>query len=425
MNKHLKNTIRIVASLKVAITILILIALYSVVGTLLPQHRPSDWYLTQYPVMGPIINLFALNKAYSSPIFTLLLGLFIVNLSACTLLSLKGQLRQSARKFYPNSISSEHVINDNDSKKISAYFRGKRYSFEETPQGFKAGRFRWGVLGSTITHIGIIILFAGGIWGNINAKEDFVNLRPGQEIYFDAKGFSLLLDDFTMTFEDNGSVAQYYSTFTVTEDDGRVRKETIWVNKPLSHHGIQFYQASFGWMSNLRITDRNTGEVLIEGLLQNGKNYFYQPKHLTIFLYAYFPEMGIGHNQEPVMLSNRETNPHYAVILYDFGEPKGSYILGPDESIPYDDINISFTHSVAYTGILLRTDSSFPIVVLGFIIIMLGMFVSFYLYPRFAEYQDGKLYLFSKKNEWVFFNTINNRLKKFQISSGNKKEDLS
>jgi cytochrome c biogenesis protein len=421
MNKHLRSIIRIMASLKIAIVILILIAIYSIVGTLLPQHRPSDWYVTQYPTMGPVINLLSLSKAYSSPVFSLLLGLFIVNLSACTLLSLKGQLRQSAKHYYPQCTSSEHVIENVESEKISTFFSRKRYAYEKTQQGFKVGKFRWGILGSTITHLGIIILFAGGIWGNVSAKEDFISLQPGQEIYFDAKGFSLLLDDFTMTFDDNGSVAQYYSTFTITEDDGTVSKETIWVNKPLTYHGIQFYQASFGWMSNLRISDRNSGEVLIEGFLQNEKSYFYQPKHLTIFLHAYYPEMGIGHTQEPVLLSNRETNPHYAVVLYNFGEPIGSYILGPNESIPYEDIDITFSHSVAYTGILLRTDSSFLIVLLGFVIIMLGMFVSFYLYPRFAEYRDGKLFLFSKKNEWIFFNTISNQLQKSQKSSIHEK----
>ena len=425
MKKKFGSFIRILASLKIAIILLVLIAIYSIIGTLLPQHMPEAWYLEQYPTLGPAINLLALGGAYSSPVFSILLALFIINLSACSLLSLKGQLKQARKDFFPTITNTDHVLEDCDSEQVSAYAKRKHFNSEKTSEGFRAGAFRWGVLGSTITHLGIILLFAGGILGTVKAQEDSINLIPGQEIEFNVKGFSLRLDDFEMTFQENGAVKQYYSTFTLTEADGTQREQTLWVNKPLSHGGIKFYQASYGWVSNLRITDKNTGAVLVEGLLQNDKEYFYQPGHLTVYLYGYFPEMGIGHDQVPVSLSNRELNPHYAVILSEFGNSVGSYIIAPGETIAYGDLLVTFTNSIAYTGILFRTDPSFPVIMLGFIIMLLGMSMSFYLYPRFMEYKSGSLYLFSRKNGWVFFNAVRTQLDSQKKSNPQPKKDQS
>jgi cytochrome c biogenesis protein len=204
-------------------------------------------------------------------------------------------------------------------------------------------------------------------------------------------------------------------------DDGTERTETLWVNNPLSHNGIKAYQASFGWTGNLRITDNTTDEVLVEGLLRSGRTYFHQNSHLTIYLYDYYPEMAIGHDQNPVSLSNREINPYYAVILYEFGNPVGSYIIEPGDPITYNNLTLTFTHSIAYTGLLIRTDPSYPIVLTGFIIILLGMFVSFYCYPRFISYDSGRVTTSSRKNGWVFHNAVKLELSK--ISKTAKREE--
>ncbi len=99
----------------------------------------------------------------------------------------------------------------------------------------------------------------------------------------------------------------------------------------------------------------------------------------------------------PYSKSNKEVNPFYAVVLYQFGNPVGSYILSPGQEVIFEDIAISFTHSVAYTGLVVRNDPSYPVVLTGFIILLLGMFISFYLYPRFIMYKDGMIIVSSKK----------------------------
>ena len=411
MKKRTSKIIRFASSLKVAIALLILIAAYIVIGTLLPQHSAQSFYLERYTKTGPLILALSLDKAYSSPLFVTLLILFSVNLTLCTITTLKGQMRQLKASFFPAVSKSEFVIEGVDEAAALSYCKQKRFKIEQQDGEIRAGKMRYGVLGAAITHVGIIILFLGGAIWTMSSSEEMVTLLPGNQLRFEDQGFTLTLDDFSMTFEESGAVKQYISSVTVFDDDGTRRSDKLWVNKPFHHKGLGFYQANFGWTSNLRIID-GSGQTVVDGLMRSGGSYFHQPNHLTIHLYGYYPELGIGHGDQPVKMSDREIDPYYAVILYEFGEPVGSYILAPNQHIHYEDLEISFTHSVAYTGLLVRKDLSYPIVLLSFIIMIAGLFASFYLYPRFLLYKEGTLYTSSRRNGWVFHQSVKSAVKR-------------
>ncbi len=412
MKHRIKRIITFIASLRVAIVLLALIALYIVIGTLLPQHSSPQWYLQRYPKAGPLILALSLNTIYSSAIFIVLVVLFVINLSLCTALSLKGQLRQLAPSFFPSFTKSEYVIEDVTEEQARTLLRKGRYAITEEEGKIKGGKFRIGVLGAAITHVGLIILFLGGTLGNATSSEDMVNLLPGNAHHFEKEGFTLYLDDFYLTFDESGAVKQYFSEVTVTDRDGTTKSEKLWVNKPFHHKGLGFYQANWGWTSHLEITDLERGEVVAHGLLRNGTSYFHETSHISIYLYGYYPELGMGHQQQPVKISDREIDPYYAVILYEFGNPIGSYLIRPGDPIIWEDLSITFTHSIGYTGLLVRDDISYPIVLTSFLIIILGIFVSFYLYPRFIMYEDGKLITTSRRNGWVFYQSVKSAVAK-------------
>jgi cytochrome c biogenesis protein len=421
MKQSLSKILHFIASLKIAIILLILIATYIVIGTLIPQHSGEQWYLEAYPNIGKLIIGLQLDSAYSSPLFIVLVGFFTINLGTCTVLSLKGQYMLSRSSYFPSFSREEYSIDNIDPVTFTNFCGKNRYSVvKDLPSDtMKAAKFRWGSYGATITHIGILVLFVGGMVGNLLATEDVVSLLPGNEMTFEKEGFVLRLDDFYMTFEEEGAVKQYVSEVTLIDDDGTELQQTIWVNNPLHHKGVKLYQASFGWTGNLKITDSNTNEVLIEGLMRSGRTYFHQPSHLTIHLYQYLPDMAIGHDQQPVSLSNREDNPFFAVVLYEYGEPVGSYIIEPGQPIYHNDLEITFTHAEAYTGLMVRTDPSYPIVLVGFIIILLGMFVSFYCYPRFMRFSNGTITTVGRKNGWVFHHSVKYGLAKFTHTQPN------
>ncbi|MFA7671712.1 MAG: cytochrome c biogenesis protein ResB, partial [Sphaerochaetaceae bacterium] len=80
MKSNVKKVLHWITSLKVAVVILALIALYIIIGTLLPQHGNQQWYIENYPKLGKLIVSLSLNNAYGSPIFLILVALFTLNL---------------------------------------------------------------------------------------------------------------------------------------------------------------------------------------------------------------------------------------------------------------------------------------------------------------------------------------------------------
>jgi cytochrome c biogenesis protein len=424
MNKKMKKFLSFISSLKVAIFLLILIAIYIVIGTMLPQHGTQELYEQRYPTISSIIITLHLDKAYSSPIFLVLISLFVINLISCTILSLKGQFHVVKKSYFPTFVEKdENKIENVGEQEFLQLVKNKSFHIvKDDAGGYKGGKYRFGSLGAMVTHIGILIIFIGAVVSNMSAHEDMISLLPGNTEVFPEYGLQVSLDDFYMTFDENNAITQYYSDLSITKEDGTIVKEKIWVNNPLHINNLGFYQANFGWTSNLVVRDINTDEIIVEGLLRNQKSYFHQPHHLNISLFAYFPDMIIDHEQMPYSKSNKEVNPFYAVVLYQFGNPVGSYILSPGQEVIFEDIAISFTHSVAYTGLVVRNDPSYPVVLTGFIILLLGMFISFYLYPRFIMYKDGMIIVSSKKNRWVFHHAMMMSITELRNKQSKKKE---
>ena len=127
MRRPFSKVLHVVASLKVAIVLFILIALYIVIGTLIPQHGAPQLDLDRYPTLGKLILTLDLDTSYSSTIFIILVILFAINLTTCTLLSIKGQMRQQRSSFFPVHLSSEYALTDITSEEAHAYLSKKRY----------------------------------------------------------------------------------------------------------------------------------------------------------------------------------------------------------------------------------------------------------------------------------------------------------
>lgn len=402
---------------------LVLLASYSIIGTLIPQGQEAAYYASVYPTWSSLMLMLQMDKVYTSLVFGILVVLFVVNLAGCTVIKLPAQMHRMKKDFFPtvNPDATNFYDASMDEGAFLQALKKRRYHLIESEEGIKAYKHKAGNLGPAVTHLGIIIIILGGFLGSLFATEGFFNLLPGDIKAFPEDEFHLGLEDFYLEFRDDGSVAQYYSDLIIIENNGETRKETIWVNNPLNYKKKSFYQASYGWASNLLITDRD-GEVLESGWLRNGESYFYQPEHLNVFLYGYFPDMVVTDSGMPISMTEKENNPYYALILYHFGENVGSYVLEPGQTITHDDLVISFSESKLYTGITYRQDFSYIFIVLGSIVILLGMALAFYFYPKFIHLDKSKssLRVHARQNLWGLENEL-----KGILSSINNKGDTA
>lgn len=415
----IKKIIQFLTSLKFAIILFVLIALYSIIGTVLPQGQSSDFYLNNYKSISSIIVLFQLNDVYSSIIFRALNSLFILNLVGCTINILPGQIKRMNKDYYPKAIQhSDNLYTEGlDIQRFKGKLRKKKFSIFEKDSLYIASKHRIGNIGSFITHLGIVVIIIGAFFGNLIDKEGFTNLLPGNIKAFEDRGFSIRLDDFYLGFRDDGTTEQYYSDISIIEGNKEIRKDKIWVNNPIKYNGLNFYQSTYGWASKLQIDDKN-GQVDTK-LLRNGESYFYQPLHLTIYLHGYYPDLHIGDGGNPFSMTEMEKNPYYAVILYHYNENIASYVLEPNEAIEYEGVKFEFTDSTLYTGITYKTDGGYIFILIGSFLLLLGLVLSFYFYPKFILIEEGSIKVRVRQNYWGFTHMIKN-----YINEINKAEDF-
>lgn len=393
--------------MKLAIVLFLLIAIYSILGTVVPQGLDPSFYSQSYPTASGLLLFFQINRIYRSPLFLIMVLLFVLNLTGCTLRSLPGQRARMRSGFFPGTAATGEQVNDEDldTQALITVLQRKGYRIETENGGSRAAKHRIGAIGSSVTHLGIIVIILGGFLGSLFATEGFFNLLPGDTKVFDEQGFSLRLEEFRLGFREDGSVSQYYSDLTVLDRNGSQRAETIWVNKPLNQKGLNFYQSSYGWASHFQVQDE-TESVVAEGWLRNGESYFYQPDHLTILLYGYFPDMVLTEQGEPITMTEMEENPFYAVILYHFNEHAGSYLLEPGQNAPHENITVVFDRSLLYTGITYRKDMGYYFVLLGSALLLIGLVLSFYCYPKFIYLEQGRVTAIAGKNAWGFGQTV-------------------
>ncbi len=399
----MKKIGKFLISFRFAIILFLAIATYSIIGTVIPQGAAPDFYLQTYKTFGNLMVLFQFNKVYSSLIYRVLLFLFLVNLGGCTINLLPSQFRRMKDTYFPSpKKDAENLWEDKlDLGIFKENLKKKGFKIHDTEEGFKAGKSRFGVMGPSVTHLGIIIIILGSFLGNLLAVEGFVNMLPGESKMFPDQNFVLHLEDFYLGFREDGTTDQYYSELKVIENGKEVESKKIWVNNPLNYKGLNFYQSSFGWASKMVIRDQE-GNVLDEQLLRNDGQYFYQPNHLTVYLYGFYPDFNVDQMGQPFTMTHQLKHPHYAVVLYEFSNFIDSYITEPGQAIVYEDIEITFESSQLYTGLIYRKDFGYYFVLLGILFMFLGLIMSFYFYPRFVEVKEGSIFPITRQNSWGF-----------------------
>src|SRR3990172_13446282 len=179
-------------SLKLAISVIIILAVASIIGTIIEQNQPLEKYRQVYG--DGTIRLFetlSLFDMYHSWWFLLLLVLFTVNLSCCTIDRLPRAVNVVR--------NPKTTLDENREKALSHVDRWKKKGglegLAETHKAAMGGAFakplvtentgtlhlyaekgiisRFGVY---VTHLSIIIIFIGAIIGNVFGFKGFANI---------------------------------------------------------------------------------------------------------------------------------------------------------------------------------------------------------------------------------------------------------
>jgi cytochrome c biogenesis protein ResB len=228
--------IKVLTSTRFAVAIISLIILVSVAGTLYPG--------------GDVV--------FGSPWFLALIGILAISTALCSLTRIVPLWRDLRR---PQVEVSDHFM---QALPYCVRLSGvtltqvrdslKGYVIRETRTGsttfLLAQKGRVGRLGPHIAHFGVLILLLGvaigAAYGYANPYNNKIAVIP-EGGSLQVAGFALRLDDFSLSYYDNGAVRDYKATVTVLDGD-LIQTHDVTVNGPLTYKGLTFYL--YGYDSN-------------------------------------------------------------------------------------------------------------------------------------------------------------------------------
>lgn len=416
-NKVSWKLIKGLGNLNFAIILLLGISFFSALGTIIEQEKETSFYEINYPVTKPLwgfitsdwILFLGLDHVYQTWWFIILLLLFGSTLISCTfsrqLPSLKlAQLWQ----FYKNEDSLQKFelnfcLGNKSLSQIHFELRKRNYHILQQGPFLYAYKGLIGKVGPIIVHISIIVILIGSILGSLTGfmvqelvpigglfhLQNVINSGPLSYVRQDFEGY---VNDFRITYSEEGSIDQFYSDLWILNNKGdKIVNKTIYVNEPLRHKGIVFYQTDWG----------------ISGLNIQVDNKFNVQVPLKLFITTDNTRFWIG----SLPISSTSSISKTLLILEDL-TGKFQIYNGKQSLIGESDIGSRFflngheiriTDIVTSTGLQIKSDPGIPFVYAGFLLLMWSVLLSYISYSQvWAIKKEDKLYLSGRTNRAIY-----------------------
>lgn len=296
------------SSMRFAITLLTLLAIASIIGTVLKQAEPYNNYIIQFgPYWFEMFRLLGLYDVYHAGWFLIILTFLVASTSLCIYRNAPGMVKEM-RNFREHvteqslaAFSHKHAVQHGQdtealANKAVAYLQGQGFRSKLIPREngvlVAAKRGAASRLGYLLAHSAIVLICIGGLMdgnlvfkaqqllgmkkietrdipqsqvpeisrltpenlsfrGSVQIPEggsaDVVFLNVADGYLVQDLPFVVQLKEFRIEHYSTGQPKLFESDLVLLDRQGnKIREATIAVNKPLIHDGVAIYQASFG-----------------------------------------------------------------------------------------------------------------------------------------------------------------------------------
>lgn len=392
-------------SVKLAIVLLLLLAATSIIGTFIPQNMNSNIYHNTFGHgLYEVLNALSLFDMYHSWWFQSLMFFLSVNLLVCSIDKLHATRKIIFVKNPSYKLSVFKHLKANKKFSINAFPENLKGSYKDfiekkfnkcivknSENGFvifgEKGRLTR--LGVYYVHLSIILMLSGGLIGSFFGFEGHVNIPEGgsantvslkkasESVELD---FEIKCNKFSVLFYDTGAPKEYKSDLVILENKKEVVKKAIIVNDPLRYKGINIFQSSYGSMPPEKITiaisSASSGMTFNKELeigdtvdLPEGLGTFTLQQYLNSHSFrghnigeTFLGTLSLKEADEPVNIFLPLKYPSFDKMR------KGSAILSV----------IDFERSY-YTGLQVTKDPGVPLVYTGFLLLIIGCYVTFFM----------------------------------------------
>ena len=447
-SNFLKSLWDFFCSLKLTIFLMIFLAIISIIGTVVPQGTIPEQYIAQTtPAKISLYKALGFFDMYHSWWFILLLYMLTANLVACSIKRLPHIWKIITEPVTTMSDGLERSLTNVatiTSPEDPAKLKEKLVTFLKTEFAepvvtetdgvwhLFAQKMPWCRLSVYVVHLSVIIIFIGALIGSLFGFKGFVNILEGEtvsKIMLRSEkeldlGFSLRLEQFTMSKYATGAPKEFKSILTVIENGKPVPDYTnarVIVNDPLTYKGITFYQSSYGNAGNyfLTITDldgKNRVPLTVSGQssvnLPDGSSLHVLEATEDVSQFA----QGLSGPAAQVELHTVNGKAEKFVV---YGKHPELNIKHAEEHGNGPVIHYMGAEEKMYTGLQVAKDPGVEVVWLGCLLMVVGIYFAFFLSHRriWVRIQNGTVTIGgnASKNQGGFqlaFEGFVDRLKK-------------
>jgi cytochrome c biogenesis protein len=378
--------------MRTAVILLAIIGVLSFIATLLPQRalQPARavQYIQSHPGLGPFLDRLGMFAVYESWPLIGAATLMYISLSNCV-------------------------------------FTRSRALWRRWRRGLPRGPQFIGEAGSLVFHLSFFVLLAGILYGKAFGFTAFVDVIAGQSVVearpsYDAveeglfftqdqhRGYEVRVDSFNASYYDSGKPKDFVSHVEVFDQGRRVMEKDVRVNQYLEYRGIKFYQASYGWAPEVKVTAPD-GRVVFDAPVvffgdptysngvvkipaagpppnQMAARMFFVPDLLTT------PDGATPGTASPnnpalnYLFFLGDLHAQRAQNVYDLDvtrmqeSGRGVLFLGDTAVLP-NGFKVSFLKLSRYTGLQVTDDPGVPIIWVSFVLMLGGLMIRLYLRP--------------------------------------------
>nr|UYC31272.1 cytochromec biogenesis protein [Odontella aurita var. minima] len=395
-----QNVFRFLADLRFAISILLIIASSSIIGTVIEQDQSIEIYKLNYPLTNRIFGFlswdiilkFGFDHVYKTWWFITFILLFGISLLTCTILQQFPSLRIARRCQFFRTSEQFRLLNISTSlrhlplTKLLFRVKEKRYSIFQQKNIIYCYKGLIGRIAPIIVHFSMILILSGAVFGALNGfkaqeiipkTETFhiQNILSNGQLTRIPK-VSMRINDFWISYTKTTTINQFYSDVSVLNVDGNeIVRKTIFVNSPITYQDIDYYQTDWN-LIGLRIKNE-TASILQYPLISilNNRN--------KIWL-TWIPLDPQLQNGLTILIDNLQG---YCSVYNETGRFLGNLEL--NESFN-SNISISLMDIISSTGLQIKIDPGIPLIYTGFLFLMISTLISYITYSQIWIVQNKK-----------------------------------
>lgn len=402
--QYWRQLLSVLGDLRLAIVLLLAIALFSISGTVIEQGQSLAFYQSNYPedpalfgfLSWKVLLTIGLDHVYRTWWFLSILILFGSSLTACTFTrqfpALKAARRWTyytePRQFQKLALSAE--LETGNLNSLTTLLEKQRYKVFREGETLYARKGIIGRIGPIVVHASMLMILAGSIWGALTgfmAQEMVASGNTFQiKNIIDAgplatpktlSDWSVRVNRFWIDYTPEGGIDQFYSDLSVVDQAGKdVDQQTIYVNKPLRYRGVTIYQTDWGIAAvRVRLNNSPIFQIPMAQLDTQGKGRLWGTWIPTK------PDMSEGAS---VLARDLQGT----LLVYDAAGKLVSTVR-PGMATQVNGVTLKVDDVIGSTGLQIKADPGIPMVYTGFGLLMLGVMMSYVSHSQIWALQKG------------------------------------